>query len=485
MKLTLKVLVVLQILTCFWNEGAFAGVGEKVQSENLSKSQGIITKADSFNSSIQLLDKKMTKIIFKETTINGKDIPSSEIVSVTIYRLGDRYARVETSVPSLKFPLVMIIKEPDGWMVDLYNKKALHMVDPDLTAKVQFPITYAFSELEFGNEFDFMKAKKAAKSSIKLEAKEYDLLSVEMYGVKIELICEKDKQLPHLIRFLEAGKIVSSFLYDEYKLDLEPDLSLLEVSQDLTTTEASSSEPIENMTSAKHQKDKVSTEAKAWALGCAAVPTETTNERHDLLASCKIDEKNIENDRESLEDWWGISGRLSFFEQIDGLDKGGHSKAFYNWAEKIAYLSEQGYEKLLEDNKDKAQTLNEIKVVKEYYKEIGEKYLLGWDYARYINLCRMAYVVGYITEEEAWQMIMPIAEMLQKTFDSWEDLGKNYIIGRKFWSREQTEKNGYMYEDAYQRLIDMPSSPWNKYQWNMDLRGTIVSDTGIKVQSKQ
>jgi hypothetical protein len=182
-----------------------------------------------------------------------------------------------------------------------------------------------------------------------------------------------------------------------------------------------------------------------------------------------------------MEEWWGITGRLSFFDSIDWIKGEGHRKGFNDWAQYIAYLSEQGYKELLEDNKGNEDKLNKIKIVKEYYKELEGKNLLGWDYSRYINLCRWAYMVGYITGEEAWQMIMPVAEMLQNTFDSWEDLGRNYIIGREFWSREQTEKNGYMYEDAYQRLIDMPSSPWNKYPWDMDLHATTVSDTGIKV----
>ena len=59
--------------------------------------------------------------------------------------------------------------------------------------------------------------------------------------------------------------------------------------------------------------------------------------------------------------------------------------------------------------------------------------------------------------------------MLQKKFDSWEDLGQNYLIGRRFWSHKYTTEKGDLYEDAFQRLLDMRSSPWNKYPWDMDL----------------
>ncbi len=43
------------------------------------------------------------------------------------------------------------------------------------------------------------------------------------------------------------------------------------------------------------------------------------------------------------------------------------------------------------------------------------------------------------------------------------------MIGRDFWSYEEQEKSGYTYEDAFQRLLDMKSSPWNIYPWDMDL----------------
>ena len=64
---------------------------------------------------------------------------------------------------------------------------------------------------------------------------------------------------------------------------------------------------------------------------------------------------------------------------------------------------------------------------------------------------------------------MPVAETLQKKFDSWEDLGQNYLIGRRFWSYKYMKEDGDEYEDAFQRLLDMRSSPWNMYPWDMDL----------------
>ena len=146
-------------------------------------------------------------------------------------------------------------------------------------------------------------------------------------------------------------------------------------------------------------------------------------------------------------------------------------------------MSKEQYEKLVEEKSRDKEKLYEILIAKEYYEKLGEKSLLGWDYTRYICLCRWGYLVGYISEEEAWERIMPVAEMLQKKFDSWEDLGRNYLIGRRFWSYQYTQEGGDLYEDAFQRLLDMRSSPWNKYPWDMDLTATvIISDPNKQVQ---
>jgi hypothetical protein len=68
---------------------------------------------------------------------------------------------------------------------------------------------------------------------------------------------------------------------------------------------------------------------------------------------------------------------------------------------------------------------------------------------------------------------MPMAMLLQERFDSWEDLGRNYLIGRQFWSYKETQENGWLFEDAVQRLRDMRSSPWNRYPWDMKLKDGV------------
>jgi len=225
-----------------------------------------------------------------------------------------------------------------------------------------------------------------------------------------------------------------------------------------------------------------SPEAKAWALGCAGVLNEVNHCRHNTLLPCDKNEKNIESWKKSLDKWWGVKSRNDLFGSLRRIEKDGHRKMFDDWGKYIQSLSEEQYKKLVEEKGSDKEKLNEILIAKEYHKKLGGKSLLGWDYSRYICLCRWGYLVGYISEEEAWERIMPVAEMLQKKFDSWEDLGRNYLIGRRFWSHKYTIEKGDLYEDAFQRLLDMRSSPWNKYPWDMDLTAVkIVNDPNKKI----
>ncbi len=227
-------------------------------------------------------------------------------------------------------------------------------------------------------------------------------------------------------------------------------------------------------TAAKSYKEKKlqeqkETDIKGWALGCGAMLTEYRHERHDMMLRDYLNQEDIKDIKKTFSEWWDIDDRDSLLKMLRWLQDGGHSKKFEELGKQVDGMDEEQYKKFLEENKDKPNKIQKIKIAKKYYKQLGQKRLLGWDYSRYICLCRWGYVVGYISEEEAWQKIIPAARLLQNKFDSWEDLGQNYLIGRQFWSYKETQESGWEIEDAFQRLLDEKTSPWNKYPWNMDL----------------
>jgi len=209
-----------------------------------------------------------------------------------------------------------------------------------------------------------------------------------------------------------------------------------------------------------------------WALGCAAVLTERNHGSHGLLAGDAVTEQSRLSARTLLSEWWGINSREDLLDTLASLDEKGHRADFAKIGRAICRLNRKTYEGLLAAEDD-PETINKMRIAREYYVQLGYKSLYGWDYSRAICLCRWGYTVGYLSEEEAWEQVLPMARLLQATFDSWEDLGRNYLIGRRFWSDAETNEDGWRYEDALQRLRDMRDSPWNRYPWDLDLSGGL------------
>lgn len=217
---------------------------------------------------------------------------------------------------------------------------------------------------------------------------------------------------------------------------------------------------------------------KAWALAASALLAERNDERHDLLGGRERVAKDMEMWRSGLVKGWNIGDREDLLAALRSLEEEGDRREFTELGAQVASLSKRKYKKFLKKARRDAELYNRIQLAREHYDKLGEKSLAGWDYCRYCSLCRWGYLAGYFTEEEAWARIIPVASKLQERFDSWEDLGANYLIGREFWSHEDTVKNGHLYRAAYRRLLDNPGSPWNVYLWDMEIEEPSVGRGG-------
>lgn len=222
----------------------------------------------------------------------------------------------------------------------------------------------------------------------------------------------------------------------------------------------------ESITEGRHQE--VPRDVKAWALSCVSLLWERNHDPHDSLAGEAMTDRNMQVRRKFISEEWGIESRVDLLDSLRWINEGGHRRSFETLGKSVCGTSKWRYALVLLGNVMNAEYLREIVFVRKHYEEVGEEGILGWDYSRYIALCRWGHEAGYVSEDEAWRMIMPVAWRLQEEFDSWEDLSRNYLIGREFWGGGADST--YKFEDAYQRLIDMPSSPWNRYDWYMDLR---------------
>ena len=219
-------------------------------------------------------------------------------------------------------------------------------------------------------------------------------------------------------------------------------------------------------------------EQKLWALATCAILTESNRKSHDLLGGCKRSPKQIKAWQNSLVKWWGVHNRNDLLEKLDWIIEGGHRKQFDEIAKKLSTATPLQIADLRKQIVNDPSLKNRIDVVLKYKDELGLKSITAWDYFRYVSLCGWGYIAGYLTEEESWKKIMPAAKLLQRTFNSWEDLGRNHIIGYEFWSLKQTQRRGKLTRQCYSRLLTEPSSPWKKLSWDLNLSSVVPEGIG-------
>ena len=205
---------------------------------------------------------------------------------------------------------------------------------------------------------------------------------------------------------------------------------------------------------------------KLWALGTCAVLANINGQRHDLLGGCERTPAEIKRWQDCLAKWWDVRNRAELLETLRWLDEDGHRREFNELSRVLPQASATQLDAIQKRCSEDPTFSNRVDMVRKYQKELGPKSILAWDYGRYVSLCGWGYVVGFLSEDEAWRKIMPVAGFLQDTFDSWEDLGRSYVIGREFWSPGKGTES----RRSYANLLNNPASPWNRLPWSMDLK---------------
>lgn len=117
--------------------------------------------------------KSMTKV---EVILQSPDAPPGSFAAKpkVMYRAGERYCRVEEAPdPDHGIHGLMIVNEPDYWMVNLLAKTARHGLDPGPKLSCHLPIfaegtpeppdeeSKQVRQLEFGLELEFFRSKGA------------------------------------------------------------------------------------------------------------------------------------------------------------------------------------------------------------------------------------------------------------------------------------------------------------------------------------
>jgi len=179
-----------------------------------------------------------------------------------------------------------------------------------------------------------------------------------------------------------------------------------------------------------------------------------------------------------LSEWWDINDRDSAIDTLDYLRDKGYTYYFPTVYKAFSAASDEERENIIinemttQEDAEKAygqvhnlsESIDLLKKLKTIERtEDVEKYgVVGWDAGRLIFIARLCYDAKYIDEQEAWDYIDTAYVQAQKTFKSWDELAKSYVIGRFIWQGKEADDGLQTFADS---LVNKPKSPWKQVKW--------------------
>lgn len=213
-------------------------------------------------------------------------------------------------------------------------------------------------------------------------------------------------------------------------------------------------------------KFKPTPEQKGWALAVCAVMMRRDGLRDDLLASDVRSPETIAAHKTRMKQAWGISDKETLMTKLKLVEESGYRKEFESQAASLRLVDDAGFQKQISAERDpeRRRTMSLMRSASQRY---DKKSMLGYDMCNYIALCRWGYLVGYLDESAAWDLIMPKAQLLQKSFDSFEEISENYDVGVQLSIPDKALRTDT--QAAFDELRKDTASPWRKYLWTQKL----------------
>ena len=162
------------------------------------------------------------------------------------YRIGNDKMRIEEAPdkPNGIHGLI-VVAEPDIWMINLFDKTGRHIVDPGPTLNAVAPVIALsgmpakLAALQLGCEGEFLAANAIAPTRTERIANtDFTVYRLSDGGDAIELLERQGTTTPAYARYYRQGKLDLVLRYDVYEVGLPDNPSLFIPPGDVQMTEA-------------------------------------------------------------------------------------------------------------------------------------------------------------------------------------------------------------------------------------------------------
>ncbi|BCN30916.1 DUF1266 domain-containing protein [Anaeromicropila herbilytica] len=229
-----------------------------------------------------------------------------------------------------------------------------------------------------------------------------------------------------------------------------------------------------NTSSSETKKESVSDTARWFNAVYGVISTRNGADINLFGGYDATDKSNVKMMKEGLVESWEVSNRKSADEKLKWALTEGHNKELLaeykdndfkslSRNELVSALSDKSYKE-----EDRVYFLGIYDAVDKY----GDNAIRAWDLSRAMQLSAWYYIAGYYTYEEAMDSCLKIAQELQKTYSSWDDMMDSYFYGFQYWNGDDMsdpDSESYARKQTYEMLKKQKNSPYS-LDWNMKLQ---------------
>jgi len=208
------------------------------------------------------------------------------------------------------------------------------------------------------------------------------------------------------------------------------------------------------------------TQAQTWALAVAAIYTQRNGTNPNVLG---YDANALDLDvaQRELKDEWNITNKNQLLTELGILRDLGDRVDLQKLGARLAGLSDADFAAVLNGPKASPRRNAALQAMRANYLLWKDKLGLAFDLCRRAHMICMGFAAGYITENEAWPLLLENARMTQAAFHSWREMSDNFLDSREACTGERDPRLG-----ACARLLQNPAdpnSPWNQLPWDTNL----------------
>jgi hypothetical protein len=180
------------------------------------------------------------RMLYVEYRLAGKQIAADAFDAQTkkVWRIGNKYLRFEDAPnPVTKIHGLIIVAEPDIWIIDRNTNQAQHTVDPGPKYSIHFPLfasetSEKLRRLEFGHELEYFRENDARELPVQdVDGVTCKVLRLEFDDREVTLFLKtNDTPLQIVVKSAE-NEYVMRFL--RYEADRKPEKLLFQLPPDV------------------------------------------------------------------------------------------------------------------------------------------------------------------------------------------------------------------------------------------------------------